>query len=472
MGSVFLVQHVHTDERLAMKLLHATVVNDAATLDRFRREARTPARIDSDHVVRVTDADVAPELDNVPFLVMEYLRGEDLQHLAERRGAIPPAEVVVLLSQAARALDKAHSLGIVHRDLKPENLFVTQRDDGSPCVKILDYGIAKMTGGSDLKEVGRLTATGQIFGTPLYMSPEQAMAESEKICPQSDVWALGLIAHRLLHGKEFWTATTLTHLVAQIAFEPIPAPSEVGSTLGSAYDDWFARCVCREITGRFKTCGEAISALAAALRVTDTPSQIARIPVSVRISTTNGLNDDRDVLGATSVSEAVTGPDNSQRSGSSLGRTQFDAETAKPARPRAIGFAIAGSLAVLGGGLLAWRITTPASGPEHPPAATTSPAVGASLSAGEPTRPTAPVVTPSPEVSGEVIVAPDPPSVVPQGPATSAPVKATSGSSGKPATSPSTQPTAASTGVATSTPAPPTTQTTTTPSDDPLRNRR
>src|SRR5262245_50897666 len=89
MGSVFLVQHVHTDERFALKLLHATVVKDATTLDRFRREARTPARIDSEHVVRVTDADVAPELDNVPFFVMEHLRGEDLEKLSERRGPLP-----------------------------------------------------------------------------------------------------------------------------------------------------------------------------------------------------------------------------------------------------------------------------------------------------------------------------------------------------------------------------------------------
>src|SRR5262245_6333379 len=189
MGSVFLVQHVHTDEELALKVLHSAVVKDAVALERFRREARTPARIDSDHVVRVTDADVAPELDNVPFLVMEYLRGEDLEHLAERRGPMTPSEVVQLLAQSARALDKAHALGIVHRDLKPENLFATQREDGTPCVKILDFGIAKMTGG-DVKEAGRLTATGQIFGTPLYMSPEQALAEGDKICPQTDVWAL------------------------------------------------------------------------------------------------------------------------------------------------------------------------------------------------------------------------------------------------------------------------------------------
>ncbi len=419
MGAVVLVQHVHTDERLALKLLHSRVVKDEVTLDRFRREARTPARIDSDHAVRVTDADVAPELGGVPFLVMEWLRGEDLEHLAERRGPLPPSEVVMVLAQAARALDKAHALGIVHRDLKPENLFVSQREDGTPHVKILDFGIAKMTGG-DLQEAGRLTATGQIFGTPLYMSPEQAMAESDKICPQTDVWALGLIAHRLLHGKEFWTATTLTHLVAQIAFEPIPAPSARGSTLGPAYDEWFAKCCARDIGSRFTSAAEAISALAAALRVTDSPSQLARLPVSVRVPTGHRL-EERDMLAATSASEAlttpsggVTGAGTPPAAATSLGRTQFGAEAAKPGRvPRRLGFVIGGALAVLAGGIAAWKLTGPADGGGG------LPAQGSGAVAAEPPKPresaTAtirPVVTPSAEVTapaeepgGPVVVA-------------------------------------------------------------------
>ncbi len=466
MGSVYLVQHVHTDERLAMKLLHSTVVKDAATLDRFRREARTPARIDSDHVVRVTDADVAPELDNVPFLVMEYLRGEDMEHLAKRRGALPPNEVVGLLSQAARALDKAHALGIVHRDLKPENIFVTQREDGTPCVKLLDFGIAKMTGGADLQEAGRLTATGQIFGTPLYMSPEQALAESDKICAQTDVWALGLIAHRLLTGKEFWTAQTLTHLVAQIAFEPLQTPSELGCALGPAYDEWFAKCLSRDIRGRFKTASEAISALAAALRVTDSPSQIARIPVNVRISTTNGIIGERDMLAETSASDAVTSPDNSGRSPSPLGRTAFAAEAAKPARPRALGFVAAGALAAVIGGLLAWKLTSPpaTAGPGADPAKT------APVKSAEPRPASTPVVTPSAEVSAEITVTTEPApttsggtvAVVPAKtalPGTGAAVKSTAAPTAKPSSAPTAAPT------------PPPEPTSTAPKD-PLGSRR
>ena len=269
MGSVYLVQHLHTDQQLALKLLHATVVTDEVALTRFRREARATARVDSDHVVKVTDADVAPELGGVPFLVMEWLRGQSLEDLVTQRGPLPPEEVVTYMRQAARALDKAHAVGIVHRDLKPDNLFVTTREDGTPCLKILDFGIAKLTQGGD--DPGRLkaTGTGQVFGTPLYMSPEQIKAELDKICPRSDVWALGIVAHRLLLGVEPWTATTITGLVAQIAYEPIPVPSKAGATLGPAFDAWFARCCARDIDARYASAGDAVSALAKALDVAE-----------------------------------------------------------------------------------------------------------------------------------------------------------------------------------------------------------
>lgn len=277
MGSVFLVEHVHTDEQLALKILNASVATDTVAIERFRREARTPARINSDHVVRVTDADLAEELNNLPFLVMEYLRGEGLEKRVAQLGALPPEEVVLYLRQAARALDKAHALGIVHRDLKPENLFLTTREDGTPCIKILDFGIAKITGDASRELVrSAATTTGQIFGTPLYMSPEQAKADSSKICPQTDVWALGIIAFRLLTAKDIWTAETITHLIAQIAYEPMPVPSENGSHLGRDFDAWFAVCCAREASERYATAGEAVAALARALGVVEIPSTTDR----------------------------------------------------------------------------------------------------------------------------------------------------------------------------------------------------
>jgi eukaryotic-like serine/threonine-protein kinase len=264
MGSVYRVEHVHTGQPLALKVLNEKLVENAVALERFRREARAPARINSDHVVKVTDADVAPELGGAPFLVMELLEGETFDQLLRRRGVLPPAEALGYLRQIARALDKAHGMGIVHRDIKPENLFLTRREDGTECVKLLDFGIAKL-GHSSGEGAASKTATGEIFGTPLYMSPEQTLGKTDEISAQTDVWALGLIAHKLLTGTEPWTAETLPHLIAQIAYEPLPVPSLQGVAFGSAYDDWFARCCARQPRDRYGSAFEAIAALGESL---------------------------------------------------------------------------------------------------------------------------------------------------------------------------------------------------------------
>jgi serine/threonine protein kinase len=350
MGEVYLVQHVHTDERLALKLLLSTVISDASALERFRREARAPARIDSEHVVRVTDADVAPELGGAPFLVMEFLRGEDLDKLLERVGAVSPQETITLLSQAARALDKAHALGIVHRDLKPENLFITSREDGSPHLKILDFGIAKFTSSATSDMVHKTATTpGQIFGTPLYMAPEQARGETNRVAPGTDVWALGLIANRMLVGQDFWTATTLTALIAQVVYEPLPAPSARGSTLGPDYDAWFARCCSRELETRFASAGEAVAALARALGLADAAAGRTSIPwtapVAAPLRSTGGSDgtlDKTDIQLAHTAAPTTAAPE-------SLGVT-------RAGRGRTIAIGAAAVLGI-GVGLAVWSST-------------------------------------------------------------------------------------------------------------------
>ncbi len=276
-GAVFLVQHVHTDERLALKVLHTQVALDPTTVERFRTEARAPARIDSDHIVRVTDADVAPELNGAPYLVMEFLRGRDLGAEGEARTKLDPKEVVLYLRQTARALDKAHGIGIVHRDLKPENIFLTVREDGTPCVKLLDFGIAKLTGAAAPGANQSKTKTGAVFGTPLYMAPEQARAQANSIGPHTDVWALGLIAARLLMGGDFWQAETLSDLIVQIVVDPIPPPSQKGCTLGPAFDAWFLRCCQRDHTQRFRTAGEAVAELATSLGIVEGPQLVVDV---------------------------------------------------------------------------------------------------------------------------------------------------------------------------------------------------
>jgi serine/threonine-protein kinase len=263
MGAVYAVRHMNTHEELALKLLNPALANNAAAVERFRTEARAPIRIGTDNVVRVIDADVSHELGGVPFLVMELLKGRDLGTELKRRGALPPGEVCVYLKQVARALDKAHSIGIVHRDLKPANLFLTHRDDDTPVVKILDFGIAKLADETHAHDM----ADGHIFGTPWYMSPEQARGQASQVGPAADRWALGLIAYRLLTGRNYWTAEDMPKLVAQILYEPMVPPSHTAPFLGQRFDAWFARACDRNVDMRFPSATEQIQQLGAALGV-------------------------------------------------------------------------------------------------------------------------------------------------------------------------------------------------------------
>jgi serine/threonine-protein kinase len=256
MGAVYMVEHTHTGQRLALKVL--TTPQQNGSTERFKREARAASSIQSDHIVRVTDADVAPELGGAPFLVMELLEGDDLERVTADQPT-PPDEVICWLGQVARALDKAHARGIVHRDLKPANLFLTKREDGSALVKILDFGIAKMV------TEATLTQSDEFLGTPSFMAPEQTDSKGSPVTFRADLYALGLISFKFLTGRSYWKGGTLAQLFAQILVEAMPAPSERGATLGPEFDAWFLRACNREPSNRFGSAGEQVEALAAAL---------------------------------------------------------------------------------------------------------------------------------------------------------------------------------------------------------------
>ena len=239
---------------------------------RFRTEASAPVRIGTDHVVRIFDADVSAELGDVPFMVMELLTGRDLGSELKRRGVLPAGEVVLYLRQVARTLDKAHGIGIVHRDLKPANLFLTERDDGTPLIKILDFGIAKLTDGMSAE----LTQDGTIFGTPWYMSPEQARGQASKVGPPADLWALGLIAFRLFTGQNYWTAEGMAALIGQILYDPMAPPSQMAPHLGPRFDAWFARACNRESSSVSRTRRSSCSARRVDRRVGPSAQRHAR----------------------------------------------------------------------------------------------------------------------------------------------------------------------------------------------------
>jgi eukaryotic-like serine/threonine-protein kinase len=271
MGRVYAVEHVVTGEHLALKILTSALAEGQGAEERFKREARASAKIKSDSVVRVIDADVCEELDRAPYLVMDLLEGFDLEQASERGGQ-PPGVVIDWLRQVAKGLDKAHQLGIIHRDLKPENLFLARADDGAVRIKILDFGIARFA-----SDAPGATRSGQILGTPLYMSPEQARAEL--VGPMTDLYSLGLIAYRLLVGETYWSATSVAGILAQVLYEPMTAPSERGSLLGPRFDQWFLRACARDPTQRFPTARDQIEALASALDVPGLASGVTDVPL-------------------------------------------------------------------------------------------------------------------------------------------------------------------------------------------------
>jgi eukaryotic-like serine/threonine-protein kinase len=209
MGVVVAATHLHLDERVALKfLLPQAAKSDSVA--RFLREAKAAVRIRSEHVARVID--VGSLEDGAPYMVMEYLDGADLAHVVRDRQRLPFEEIVEYILQACEALAEAHSLGIVHRDLKPANLFLTKRIDGSPSLKVLDFGVSKLLNAGPAHD---LTKTGGMLGSPLYMSPEQLM-NAKDVDVRTDVWALGVIMYELATGVPPFTAEELPQLLVAI----------------------------------------------------------------------------------------------------------------------------------------------------------------------------------------------------------------------------------------------------------------
>lgn len=263
MAAVYEAENIDIGKRVAVKILAAELITSRIVRERFVREARATAKIRSPYICDVYDFGM---YDERPFLVMELLEGESLYDMMTRVRRIDPDTTLKICTHVARGLEKAHQSGIVHRDLKPENIFLTHGENERLVAKILDFGLAKFYESADGEEKNvRLTREGALFGTPAYMSPEQAKGQGH-VDHRADLWALGCIVYECLTGQTVWNVEQgVAMILAQIAGAPVPVPSKLRPDLPPGFDAWFARSLHRDVAQRFQTASEFAETLAQAL---------------------------------------------------------------------------------------------------------------------------------------------------------------------------------------------------------------
>lgn len=219
MGVVVSAFRGDLEQRVAVKFLSQAAAERPDAAERFRREARAAAKIRSEHVARVLDVGTLDT--GLPYMVMEFLEGNDIADELRRHRRLPISEAVDFMLQAIEALAEAHAAGVVHRDLKPGNLFLARRADGSRRVKVLDFGISKALSGSSVEELS-LTKTAALIGSPLYMAPEQ-MRSARDVDTRADIWSLGAMLYEMLTGQPPYTGESIPQLCAALLHDD-PAP--------------------------------------------------------------------------------------------------------------------------------------------------------------------------------------------------------------------------------------------------------
>lgn len=254
MGIVYRASHVNLKRQVAIKLLHPDVAKDPVIFERFRQEAQSASAIGHRNIVDIRDFGVLE--DGTSYIVMEHLEGRDLHDLIEAFGPVPPSMVVALGVQIAEGLAAAHAAGIIHRDLKPDNIFLVESQDPVPLVKILDFGIAKAA-----SSPSRLTKSGQVFGTPQYMSPEQC--SGQHVDERSDVYALGTVLYEMLVGAPPFKADTLMGVLTKQMYEKPRPPStySLPFSLPQALEDLVMRCLAKRPARRYASMATLLNAL-------------------------------------------------------------------------------------------------------------------------------------------------------------------------------------------------------------------
>ncbi len=263
MGAVYAAEHTSTGRRVAVKVISSgDLTRNEMLIGRFQREARAAGSIDTQHITQVLDAGVDRE-SGLPFLVMEYLSGEDFSVLLKRLGPIAPDLALRIVAQSCLGLQKAHEAGVVHRDIKPANLFLAKRDAGEVIVKLLDFGIAKVTmDQAQDAETAALTRTGSMLGSPLYMSPEQARGNNKDIDHRADIWSLGVVLYQALAGKTPWhEITALGQLILAICQDTPQPVQQHAPWVSPEVSAIVHKCMKQDANQRFQSAMEMFQAI-------------------------------------------------------------------------------------------------------------------------------------------------------------------------------------------------------------------
>ncbi len=375
MGVVVAATHLQLGQLVALKFMFRPATAHPEHVARFEREARAAVRLKSDHVAKVTD--VGKLDDGAPYMVMEFLEGNDLDHHLERQGPLPVQLAVDFVMQACEAVAEAHSLGIVHRDLKPKNLFLTEKLGGKQVVKVLDFGISKM-----MDEAGdmSLTSTTQVMGSPNYMSPEQ-LRSARDVDARTDIWALGAILYELLTGRVPFPAESVTQLTAMVIADAPRPPSQLRPDLPRALEAVILKCLEKSREDRFATVADLVDALvpfaSAVAAASVSGAVLATTGSGPRLSTTGGATDPGKITGneKTILSDVPPPPDRpSLRVAGNSTDVAWDktqvAEAAPSTRRRAAWPFVAGVLVAMGaaaGGFFAFHGKTATGSPTAPP---------------------------------------------------------------------------------------------------------
>ncbi len=270
MGTVFEAVQLRLNKRVALKIMVAELAMNPEALARFRREVEVTCQLGHPHVIQLLD--YGTTLTGQPYLVMEFLEGEDLEQRLYRVGRMPLVEVVELVRQVASAVSHIHEQGIVHRDLKPANVFLLPRDLSGDFVKVVDFGISRVAAAEN-----KLTQAYTMVGTPEGMSPEQATGMVDQVDARSDQWALACMCWRMLDGARPFPGMTLGDIIRQIVNED-PAPLHPAADCPLPVEQVLRKALSKRQDDRFPSVAAFWRAFEDAARPPSRP--LARTPVS------------------------------------------------------------------------------------------------------------------------------------------------------------------------------------------------